>query len=125
MHNIEHLNKNNPKEFWNKLRNLGPSKENLLPNKVYKNGVIVTDTGEVLDRWKSDFSSLYNPVINKNFDDVTNEVIMTKDALESETYINQKEQLNEEISVVEIQLASVRSVRIKKHQALIRFRTKL
>ena len=34
MQNIELLNKNNPKEFWNKLRNLGPSKENLLPNKA-------------------------------------------------------------------------------------------
>ena len=54
LQNIEHLNKNNPKKFWNKLRNLGPSKENLLPNKVYKNGVIVIDTEEVLDQWKND-----------------------------------------------------------------------
>ena len=65
----------------------------------------MTDTEEVLDQWKNDFSSLYNPVINKNSDNATNEAIMSKDVLEAESYINQNEQPNGEISLVEIQLA--------------------
>ena len=52
----------NPKDFWNKLKSLGrANSKKELPSEVkLENGDIVTDQNTVLNKWKHDFSSLYN-----------------------------------------------------------------
>ena len=54
----------NPKDFWNKLKSLGHATSKTdLPNEVrLENGDIVTDQRTVLNKWKNDFSTLYNTV---------------------------------------------------------------
>ena len=52
--NIEHLGKNNHKQFWNTIKQLGPKKRDI-PLKVEKEGNLVSNVENVLNVWKNDF----------------------------------------------------------------------
>ena len=54
------MDKNNPKDFWNKLKPLGPRKKTTIPIQVRIGDEIITEGNTVLNKWKNDFSSLYN-----------------------------------------------------------------
>ena len=59
--NIETLNTTDPKQFWEKLNSLGPKKKQIIPLEVYdENNNIVRKKQAVLDKWKAEFSGLYN-----------------------------------------------------------------
>jgi hypothetical protein len=63
--NIESLQTQDPKEFWNQLNNFGPRKKKTIPLEVYTDNNEITSQPEiVLNKWKNEFSRLYN-----NFDD--------------------------------------------------------
>ena len=50
----------NPKQFWNKLKNLGPRNESSIPIAVrLPDNTFDTNINSVLERWKHDFSQLY------------------------------------------------------------------
>ena len=63
---IEHVNSENPREFWKHIKSLGPKKKsNQIPFEVYcydENGkqYLSNDQNTVLDTWKYDFENLYN-----------------------------------------------------------------
>ena len=57
LNNLETLQTNHPKEFWNKIRNLGPQKQNV-PEKVEINNELFENSDIVLDKWASDFENL-------------------------------------------------------------------
>ena len=52
-----------PKDFWNKLKSLGRnSSKTCLPSEVrLENGEISSDEQSVLNKWRQDFSTVYNP----------------------------------------------------------------
>ena len=52
----------NPKDFWNKLKSLGRnSSKTCLPSEVrLENGEISSDKQSVLNKWRQDFSTVYN-----------------------------------------------------------------
>ena len=56
--------KNNPREFWKKVNNLGVCsgrKPNNIPHEVLdENGDVITDIELVMTKWQNDFSHLYN-----------------------------------------------------------------
>ena len=53
---IETLNTNNPNEFWNKIKQLGPRKDNTIPIEITDtNNNTTTDEHSVFDKWKTDF----------------------------------------------------------------------
>ena len=58
---IESFNKNNPKEFWSHVNNLGPrqNKKNDFRTKKI-NGELEEDPTKIKQKWKEDFSELYN-----------------------------------------------------------------
>ena len=57
---IEELNTEDPKQFWNYINKLGPRKTKDIPFKVYdKQGYLTSDNSAVLDKWKTSFESLY------------------------------------------------------------------
>ena len=63
---IENMSTENPREFWNKIKTLGPRKSTNIPMEVYnENGEILTDEQSVLNCWKTDFENIYN---NDSFD---------------------------------------------------------
>ena len=69
LNNLETLQTNHPKEFWNKIRNLGPRKQNV-PEKVEINNELFENSDIVLDKWASDFENLLNKKTNNpNFDE--------------------------------------------------------
>ena len=53
----------NPKDVWNKLKSLGRnSSKTCLPSEVrLENGEISSDKQSVLNKWRQDFSTVYNP----------------------------------------------------------------
>ena len=66
---IENICTENPTQFWNYIKKLGPQFNNKIPEEVYdEHGNIKTDLDEVLRKWKLDYENLYKPV-NDSFDD--------------------------------------------------------
>ena len=58
------MNTNDPVQFWNQINRLGPQKKSEIPMSVMREDGSVSDEFDiVMDTWKSDFSNLYNPVI--------------------------------------------------------------
>ena len=72
MHEIEQLNTSNPKEFWSKIKSIGPKRKSRIPFEILgEDGEIITDTNQILQKWKSDFHSLFtvkpNDLYNENY----------------------------------------------------------
>ena len=72
---IETINTENPVEFWKQIGALGPKRSSKIPFEVYDDNNSeapnrITDEKAVLDKWKQDFSQLYNmpSEINSSFD---------------------------------------------------------
>ena len=86
----------NPKEFWYKIKTLGRGKvKPSIPNKVkLEDGQISFDQTEVLNKWKNDFSTLYN---EDTLDDANLNSFQTNS---SENY-EQVDNLNDPITIDE------------------------
>ena len=81
---IDNIPDNDPKAFWNKINNLGPKKKTQIPMEVDLENEITDDINEVLEKWKRDFSKLYNQGIASDFDDdFMNEAMEMKRQLEN------------------------------------------
>ena len=59
---IEQINTTNPAEFWRQIKDLGPKKSSKIPMEVYDSTSSnkLYDTEEVLNKWRTDFETLYN-----------------------------------------------------------------
>ncbi len=71
----------NPRSFWDYIKKIGPRKVKQIPMQVYQDNVLVSDIDVVLNKWRSDFSELYNKPgnINEEFDqDFYNQVLNQK-----------------------------------------------
>ena len=83
--NIDELNTKDPKEFWNKIKHLGPKRVKNIPMKVKLGDGFCTDTQKVLERWENDFQSLLNrpesDIFNNEF---YQQVISSKVLIENE-----------------------------------------
>ena len=62
----------NPKQFWNMIKRLGPRQNTEIPLEIIdNNGQIVCDIPAVLDHWKLEFHNLYNKSnLENNVDEV-------------------------------------------------------
>ena len=57
---IEQLSTENPRQFWEHLKKLGPISKKKIPMEVYDDeGQIVTDTECVLNKWGTEFEKLH------------------------------------------------------------------
>ena len=66
---IEMLNTSNPKEFWQKINQLGPRKINIIPMEVLDDtGNVISDSIHVQAKWKHDFKNLYTVTELQTFD---------------------------------------------------------
>ena len=83
--NIERLNTENPREFWEELKKLGPRKSSKIPMQVYdESGHVTGDINKVKRRWESDFQTLYEGYNPDEFDRTFYEYAMReKDRLEN------------------------------------------
>ena len=103
---IETLNTENPKLFWQEIRNLGPRKSSSIPCAVYgDDGSIDYNEKNVFEKWKNDFSMLYNtePLPGSFDDDFYNWARTEKLKLEQASAQNQH--LNRDISEAEVRKA--------------------
>ena len=109
--NIENMCKSDHKQFWNKMKQMGPKRKNI-PLRVDKNGQTVINPTEVLGIWKSDFEQLYNPPPCPVDPDFLNNINHEKEILER-NYNNKTEisddLLNSPISFIEVKRSIILS----------------
>ena len=87
--NLSHLNTDNPKAFWDKIKRMGPQKDDRIPMEIPADEDIITDPEQVLLKWKNDFQLLYNRLDVENVnEDFLNEVKLFKETFERENPVN-------------------------------------
>ena len=100
----------NPKNFWEMIRNLGPPRRNKIPMKV-KVGDILDDSHDtVLSVWRDQFEKLYNPGNQSDFneeflDEAMRLTHIREDEMSFDGYIS-NEMLNQPISYDEVEHAA-------------------
>ena len=57
---IEQLHTQNPQQFWNEIKNLGPKRPKKIPMQVWSEGEISSDPVKVLSEWEGAFSGLFS-----------------------------------------------------------------
>ena len=65
----------NPKVFWDEIRDFGPGRKSENMKGVFtENGSVSHDPDVILAKWKSDFQILFNPGVNISNDSFLNRV---------------------------------------------------
>ena len=104
---IETTASENHKTFWDKLNKLGPRKKHNIPLKVQIDNDIISDKDAVMNKWKNDFQSLYNPVSdtgdfsNEFYDQMIENKTILENMMNNESYI-ENESLNSDFTFNEI-----------------------
>ena len=77
------LNTNNPKEFWRKINELGPtSKPKDIPIEIIKSdGTVSNQLEDVLQKWKNDYEKLFAENVNPSFDEAFLQDVKTENEL--------------------------------------------
>ena len=106
--NIENMSAENPNEFWEKIKHLGPRKCSEIPMETYdQDGNIITDETFVLNQWKTDFENLYKNDDGNSFDtQFHNDALSHKQFLEEnmlDPLYESNRDLNQNISMQEIE----------------------
>ena len=56
----------NPKSFWEHIKNLGPKRQAGVPLEVYDElGNVISDENFVFQKWSTEFENLYNTEHNE------------------------------------------------------------
>ena len=63
---IDNLNTNNSAKFWDQVSRFGPRKQTVIHMKVQTEDGISFEQEVVSEKWKDDFSSLYNSELDIN-----------------------------------------------------------
>ncbi len=102
LHDLEEVCNNDPRKFWDYLDKLGPRQNKSIPMKVYDdNHEIVSELDRVLDKWKTEFHSLYS--CPSNSDDNFNETFY-ENALHNKRIKEQEMDSDEYVSNPEINM---------------------
>ena len=100
----------NSRDFWRSIGKLGLAndrKQNLNYAVKDENGSIVTDTAEVLSKWKSDYQNLFNSVDTDNYPDI--DPILTDPDIDHVPFHPDVSYLNSDITSDEVRKAVFRS----------------
>ena len=87
---IEELQTNDPRKFWDHINSLGPKSKKTIPMEVYDDaGNVTNDPQAVLNKWENEFKSLFDRLKASehcNFDETFYEqVLKFKEDLEKHT----------------------------------------
>ena len=102
---IEKVCTDDHKAFWEKIKSLGPRKDNKIPLKVKTSQGLATDRETVLNKWETDFSNLLNGLDNTNpyNDTFYNSCMANKARLEENMEATANDDLlNSDIEIIEI-----------------------
>ena len=104
---LEEIDINNPKAFWNHIKALGTNTKKDIPLQIYdeNSGSLNCDIDTVCAKWKNDFSNLLNNNDQQNFDDPflmlkIHEKNMSEQS-ENDIHVHADEDFNSNISLVE------------------------
>ena len=98
----------NPKEFWDHLKSLGPKRKHSIPYEVYDEaGNVQSDISFVDSSWTREFSNMYNNQDTQDFDNqfydhMLQHKLFLEDAMKDPLY-NETQSLNLPISKAEIE----------------------
>ena len=114
LNNLEKTVTSDPKQFWDTLKTLGPRKKCDITMEVYNgNGVIVNDTGVVLEKWRDEYNMLYNVQTEPGTFDDEFYNSCKNDIPNLEMHESTLDGLNDSISITEVSRA-LRDAKIKK-----------
>ena len=100
---IDEASTNNPTEFWDQIKKLGPRREDNQTLEVYtSDGEVSNDLGVVIETWKNSYEKLYNPQNTSNLDENYFEKCELLKALEGEEVSDLSEWYNSRITRQEI-----------------------
>ncbi|XP_050392671.1 uncharacterized protein LOC126811173 isoform X1 [Patella vulgata] len=104
----------NPKKLWDHFKKLGPKRSKSIPFEVYNdNGDIIFDKDEVLNKWASDFSKVYSPSTNSEFNsDFHEQVVKIKCELErrmQDDSFHSNDHLNSDITANELDIVIIKA----------------
>ena len=110
IYKLEQINTDNPNDFWNHIKKLGPRKDADIPFAVRtKDGMITNEESIVLKALENEISNLFDrpdEVFNKYDITFFNEKKLQKDLMEYMTSSNEETELNEKITEHEIEKAA-------------------
>ena len=118
---LETLTLKNAKDFWNKIKSLGPRKQNL-PDTVYLSELNeLTDNIEyVREKWKNEFEKLYTKLDSEHTSDYS-DMLAHKHLLETQQMYEEHNEnndiLNQEITETEIRTV-IKGLKSKKASGL-------
>ena len=116
---LETINTKNPKEFWNKIKKLGPQKSNISDQVLLDDGSLTSDKNTVFQKWVNDFKGLYNKDVEDNNDIKYNIIQLEKSHMELFDIPDNESVLNSHITPQEVHLA-VRKLQNNKSVGLDR-----
>ena len=94
----------NPSDFWNYIKKLGPQKKQDIPLEVTIDGEPESDHSKVLNKWRHDFEGLLNDVSNDFDDHFKEETIKYSETSEDWKELN-TDNLNADITIQEVNAA--------------------
>ena len=116
---FDELSDNNPKAFWDKLKNLGPKQRKQIPLRVKINVTYDSDLNTIKNRWKADYESLYNSQIDENCDFYRNciNIVNEYDRNTNQSGDVEHEYINADITFEEVE-SVIKSVKANKSPGL-------
>ena len=103
VNDIEEVCLNDPRNFWNHIKSLGPRNKTEIPLMVYdEKGDVNSDLAVVLDKWRNEFSDLLNrPDVDLFDDNFFHECLLEKEIMENNP-IDCDSHINSEVSAIEL-----------------------
>ena len=105
---LEEINSSNPIAFWDYIKRLGPAKKRQIPKECLDDkGNVIKDINIVLEKWKTDFHSLYSHVHKPHNDKNDFKSYIKREILAFESRDDNEESpiLNTPFSTAEISVA--------------------
>ena len=96
---IEECCMNNPHDFWNQIKKLGPNKRTEIPWKLEIEGEIITDCKKIIEIWGQSFENIYK-IQSADFNEDFKKSILSEPVI-PQTELDQA-LLNREITRTEI-----------------------
>jgi len=113
--NIERLNTENPREFWEAIKRLGPRKNSDIPMEVYdEHGNVKNDVNYVLNTWSKEYEILYQGYNVDEFNGAFYSFAMEEiERMESEEHNDMDMWYNKDIKEDEVKFV-LKKARLKK-----------
>ena len=106
VYQLEEINNNNPNEFWECIKRMGPRKKAEIPWEVYDDeGYVCLDKNVILKKWEDDFKGLLTPPDDDTPEQTAFKMFIEQDNIVRENMVNSNNhnaKLNRDFTIEEV-----------------------